>query len=119
MKSTLILLVIILVTSCSKNPPLKIGNGKDVIVTLEILDLESLVDITFTSNNIDTTLYPLDLKSKSIIHFGVNLSKENNYYIGAITKKDTFGILSGAQIGYRPKLILDKDTLKYTDIGIH
>jgi|TARA_B110000261_G_C12959937_1_gene308093 hypothetical protein len=106
------LIIGLLAISCTKNPPLKIGNGEDVIVTLEITDPENLVDISFSSNKIDTILYPQDLKSKSIIHFKFNLQTDKSYYIGAITKTDTFGILASVQSGYRPNFILDSDTLK-------
>ena len=114
-KVTFILVFMLVLFGCkTKNQTeLEIGNGKDVIVTLEVTDKKHIEKIEFHSNGNMEMVTSKDLDHYNIIKYGFNGRGEGTYRVCVYTISDTICRLDYVEGGYRPKLKCDAKQIEF------
>jgi len=95
---------------------LELGNGKDVIVLLEVLDNEGIEKIEFQSNGGIEIASAEDIKEYKSISYRFNGKGEGTFKICVFSESDTICSEHYVEGGYRPKL---KCTAKQIDVDDH
>ena len=108
-KVTYILVFMLVLFGCNtKNQSvLEIGNGKDVIVEIEITDKKDIEKIELQANGNLEKLTNKDLDLYNVIKYGFNGRGEGTYRVCVYTKNDTICRTDYVEGGYRPKLKCD------------
>lgn len=114
-KVTFILVFMIVLFGCNLNnqTELEIGNGKDVIVALEVTDKNDIEKIEFQANGNMEMVTSKDLDQYNIIKYGFNGRGEGTYRVCVYAKSDTICRLDYVEGGYRPKLKCDAKQIEF------
>ena len=103
MRFLYVILILIGLYSCH-NDTIYIGHGKDVIVTLEIIDAADIEKIVFSSYFDTAEVKASKIGQYKNIKFGFQTDSESIFEVCVYKKKDSLCTSSYVENGYRPHL---------------
>ncbi|PHR46501.1 MAG: hypothetical protein COA32_10175 [Fluviicola sp.] len=110
-----VLLLIAFISACNSDKKIIIGNGNDVIVTMDVIDKKGIEKIEFqTELNIEVVTSN-DLKRHNKIQYRFNSGAEGTYSVCVYSIKDTICRTEYIENGYRPNLKCDSKEIKSLD----
>jgi hypothetical protein len=122
---TIYLFVLIIVTSTfgsctNQDLTLELGNGDDVIVSLEVLDKTGINKIEFQADGNSEVASEKDLRNYKNISFGFDGKGEGTFKVCVYSNSDTICSEHYVEGGYRPVLKCNAKTIdveNHTGIG--
>ena len=120
LKHFLLNLTMFILASCSSDKQtLEIGNGNDVIVSLEILNYKGINKIELQGNGSVKMIESTDLLNYKTVYFGFEGKGEGTFKVCVYSTIDTICSEHYVEGGYRPELTCTKDKIEVKDhIGI-
>ena len=121
MKALQVIQILILccyLSSCNSGynqSTLRLGKGKDVTVSLNILDSKGIKKIEFTSNGDNHSVTGNELANYKTIDYGFNGTGEGTFKVIVYTNFDTLKTEHYVEGGYHVKLECDSSQIKTID----
>ena len=113
------LLSLLLLLGCGPaSSTLPLGQGQDVVVTLEGIDSEQVDQIVFQANGTRTVATAADLKGHTAVAFGFNTAGENSFQVCVYAQNDSTCTEQYVEKGYQPTLRYANQRLELVDAGL-